>query len=101
MIPLGHLSFFQKRGLFYDALEVFSTGQFAELEKTALLKPTTQLERFEQSTKHELIPVDEFGTMDYVTATFEDIGQANYPYDITVWLLVEELPIELQTNHKH
>lgn len=95
MTTLGHLSLFQKRGLFYNALEVYTSDQYSQLEKTELQAPNIELKPFDRPSKQELITVDEVGTMDYITATFEDVSQANYPYDVTVWLLVEEEPIEL------
>jgi len=93
-MTLGHLSLFQKRGQFYNTLEVYSSDTYSELEKVELQAPQFPSRSIDIPLKQELSTVDEHATMDYITATFEDVGQTNYPYTITVWLLVEEEPIE-------
>ena len=89
---LGHLSLFQKRGLFYNTLEVHASDCYSDLEAAALQVPSVEKKAFDIPSKQELIPVDECETMDYITANFEDTEQASYPYQVTVWLLVEEEP---------
>ena len=93
---LGVLSLFQKRGLFYSEQEVHSTESFSDMEMEELEKVTDEFSDFKNPTKqYRVHPVEESGNTDYITATFEDKGKAKYPYEVTVWLLVEEAPEKL------
>ena len=85
---LGTLSLFQKRGIFYKEQQLHTEDIFSKvLEKE--LTPDMQLELAEVPYKEQLLPVDESGDTDYITAFYQDEGQATYPYEVTVWLLVE------------
>lgn len=85
---LGTLSLFQKRGIFYKEQQLHTEDIFSKvLEKE--LTPDMQLELVEVPYKEQLLPVDESGDTDYITAFYQDEGQATYPYEVTVWLLVE------------
>ncbi|WP_103072270.1 hypothetical protein [Aquimarina sediminis] len=88
---LGRLSLFQKRGIFYtdmllDAKDQFSAIIDKELSADPMLHPS------EMPTKCQITPVEEPGNTDYIRATFEDYGKAEYPYEVTVWILIEEVP---------
>ncbi|WP_299219806.1 hypothetical protein [uncultured Aquimarina sp.] len=88
---LGTLSLFQKRGIFYKEQQLRSEDTFSKvIEKE--LSPDMQLELSDVAKKEQLIPLDEQGDTDYITAFYQDNGQVNYPYEVTVWLLVEEAP---------
>ena len=88
---LGTLSLFQKRGIFYKEQRLHAEDSFSKVIAKEL-NPDKQLELSDVPIKQQLIPVDEQGNTDYITAFYEDQGQANYPYEVTVWLLVEEAP---------
>ena len=88
---LGTLSLFQKRGIFYKEQQVHLKDRFSTiLEKE--LTPDKGLQLLDIPINRQLIPVDESGNTDYITAFYQDDGQGEYPYEVTVWLLVEELP---------
>lgn len=89
---LGTLSLFQKRGIFYKEQQLHSEDSFSKVIAKEL-NPDMQLELSGVPIKQQLLPVDEQGNTDYITAFYEDQGQANYPYEVTVWVLVEETPV--------
>ncbi|WP_378182031.1 hypothetical protein [Aquimarina sp. SS2-1] len=88
---LGTLSLFQKRGIFYKEQQLHSEDTFSKvIEKE--LTADKGLGLLKIPDKRELIPVNESGNTDYITAFYQDDGQASYPYEVTIWLLIEELP---------
>lgn len=89
---LGTLSLFQKRGLFYKELEIAPEDRYSTMEALVLQPEDPEIKPFDIPLKHEMTPVDESGNTDYISATFEDDGNATYPYEVTIWLLVEEVP---------
>ncbi len=98
---LGVLSLFQKRGLFYSEQEVHSTHSFSNMDMQELEKVTDKFLDFKNPTKqYKVHPTEESGNTDYITATFEDQGDAQYPYEVTVWLLIEEAPEEVQVKNE-
>ncbi|WP_299313239.1 hypothetical protein [uncultured Aquimarina sp.] len=85
---LGTLSLFQKRGVFYKEQQLRSEDTFSKvIEKE--LTPDMQLQLSDTPKNQQLLAVDESGNTDYITAFYQDDGQAEYPYEVTVWLLVE------------
>ncbi|WP_299432087.1 hypothetical protein [uncultured Aquimarina sp.] len=88
---LGTLSLFQKRGIFYKEQQLRSEDTFSQvIEKE--LSPDIQLDLLDVPKNQQLLAVDESGNTDYIKAFYQDDGQAEYPYEITIWLLIEELP---------
>ncbi len=88
---LGTLQLQQPRGLFYheDQLHVGDSFTNLEMEElTTMSKVFSKLEKLPE--QYQLTPIDESENIDYITVTFEDNGQASYPYEVTVWLLIEE-----------
>ena len=90
MSKIGTLSLFQKRGLFYREEPLFSEDRFSKLEGE-IANP----EFFPKSVaslphRHQVAIVDENGNTDFVRALYKDSASQQYPYEITVWLLVEE-----------
>ncbi|WP_108802155.1 hypothetical protein [Aquimarina sp. Aq107] len=91
---LGTLSLFQKRGVFYKEQQLHSEDIFSNvIEKE--LTADMQLQVSDVPKKEQLLPIDEQGDTDYITTFYQDEGQATYPYEVTVWLLIEELPEKL------
>ncbi|WP_299221297.1 hypothetical protein [uncultured Aquimarina sp.] len=88
---LGTLSLFQKRGIFYKEQQLRSEDTFSQVIETELT-PDMQLDLLDVPKNQQLLAVDESGNTDYITAFYQDQGQAEYPYEITIWLLIEELP---------
>ncbi len=86
---LGTLSLIQKRGVFYSQVQVVSEDRFS-ININAALQPNEGLTVSDIPDQYQITPVEELGNTDYINAIFEDGGKAQYPYDITVWLLVEE-----------
>ncbi len=86
---LGTLSLFQKLGVFYKEIHIRFEDMFSEIESKTLTEAFINPIHKENET-FTITPVDESGSMDYITGTFEDDGKAQYPYEVTVWLLVEE-----------
>ncbi len=89
---LGTLTLQKKRGVFYKDIHIASEDRFSEVELQELKGVVAPSEEKMQET-FKVTPVDESGNTDYITATFEDDGQAQYPYEVTVWLLIESQPI--------
>ncbi len=87
---LGTLSLQQKRGVFYNEVQVESEDRFSEIENTKLSGVSLPSDQ-DRTETFTITPVAESGDTDYITATFEDDGKANYPYEVTVWLLIEEV----------
>ncbi|MBQ4818876.1 hypothetical protein [Aquimarina sp. MMG016] len=85
---LGTLSLFQKRGIFYKQQQLHWEDSFSKVIEQELT-PDMQLQLSDVPKNQQLLPVDESGDTDYITAFYQDEGQANYPYEVTVWLLVE------------
>lgn len=89
---LGTVSLFQKRGIFYKEMIVSSEDTFSEtLSKELTPDHQTEFLLDDVPQQYRLIPVDESGDTDYITAIFEDDGKAQYPYEVTIWALVEEV----------
>ncbi|KAA1244525.1 hypothetical protein [Aquimarina sp. RZ0] len=87
---LGTLSLFQKRGIFYKEEQLHWEDTFSKvIEKE--LGSDQELTPLKVAAKQQPIPVDESGHTDYITAFYQDEGQATYPYEITVWLLIESV----------
>ncbi len=95
---LGTLSLFQKRGIFYKEHQLTSEDKFSAMIDSALT-PDEELTLSDVPKKHQITPVAESGTTDYINAIFEDEGKAEYPYEVTIWLLVEALPEETHNGH--
>lgn len=87
---LGTLSLFQKRGIFYKEQQLYAGDTFSKVIDKEL-RPDMQLQLSETPNNCQLQPVDEQGDTDYITAFYQDEGQASYPYQVTVWLLVESV----------
>lgn len=87
---LGTLSLFQKRGIFYKEQLLSSEDSFSEVIENELTSDI-QLQLSDTPIKEQLLPLDESGDTDYITAFYQDEGQANYPYEVTIWLLVESV----------
>lgn len=88
---LGTLSLFQKRGIFYKEQQLHTTDGFSSLIDQEL-KSEEVFIASDIPNRHQMTPVEASGSTDYITGIFEDDGNASYPYEITVWLLVEETP---------
>ncbi len=86
---LGTITLLQKRGIFYTALQQGTTDSFAD-HNTKALEPKEMLQMATVPEQHRITPVEEIGNTDYINALFQDDGQASYPYQVTVWLLIEE-----------
>ncbi|AXT51337.1 hypothetical protein D1818_11020 [Aquimarina sp. BL5] len=91
---LGTLSLFQKRGIFYKEQQLSSEDKFSKVIAQELV-PDKGLKLLDTPEHQQLTLVDESGNTDYITAFYQDEGQATYPYEVTVWLLIEEAPEEL------
>ena len=87
---LGTLSLFQKRGIFYKEQLLSSEDSFSEVIEKELTSDI-QLQLSDTPIKEQLLPLDESGDTDYITAFYQDEGQAKYPYEVTIWLLVESV----------
>jgi len=87
---LGTLSLFQKRGIFYKEQQLYVEDSFSKMIDKEL-GPNIQLEVADIPNKVELQPLDEPGDTDYITAFYQDEGQATYPYKVTVWILIESV----------
>ncbi|GAA4275952.1 hypothetical protein [Aquimarina mytili] len=85
---LGTLTLHQKRGVFYKEIHIACADQFSNIENNEL-NGDVALSDQKAHESFRVNPVDESGNTDYITATFEDDGKANYPYEITVWVLIE------------
>ncbi|WP_062055997.1 hypothetical protein [Aquimarina longa] len=92
---LGTLSLFQKKGIFYKEQQLSSKDTFTTMLNQQLEGGHTSMKIPDLPNRYQITPVEESGNTDYITATFEDHGMANYPYEIMVWLLVEEFPEEI------
>ncbi|GAA4277017.1 hypothetical protein [Aquimarina mytili] len=85
---LGTLTLQQKRGVFYKEIQVASEDRFSEIENKELRGIVTPSDH-KTTEIFRVTPVDESGNSDYINAIFEDDGKVNYPYEVTVWLLIE------------
>ncbi len=85
---LGTLSLYQKRGIFYKEQQIYAKDRFSKVIESELA-PNEGLHEFDIAAKEYIIPIDEAGDTDYITAFYQDAGQAEYPYEITIWILIE------------
>ncbi len=88
---LGTLALFQKRGIFYKAHQLHMEDMFSGIVED-ILQAHEEITVSDIPEQYRITPVEELGNTDYINAIFEDDGKAQYPYDVTVWLLVEEAP---------
>ncbi len=88
---LGTLALYQKRGVFYKEHQILSEDTYSKLIYQEL-SPKQKFKEPDLPNQIELTPVDEQGDTDYITAFYEDEGQAGYPYEVTIWLLIESGP---------
>ena len=86
---LGTLSLFHKSGKFYKDVLFHPEENYNETIQNEL-KFATGLEAATHIKKHQITPVDEDGDTDYVEVQFTDAGVAQYPYQVTVWLVITE-----------
>ncbi|WP_108866866.1 hypothetical protein [Aquimarina aquimarini] len=97
---LGTLSLFQKRGIFYREIQLNAQDRFATMIEQQLSPDPMVEDSLDIATQYRVTPVEESGDTDYITATFEDHGKAQYPYQVTVWVLIEEAPSKIVADSK-
>ena len=88
---LGTLTLFNKRGIFYTEEQFSPTDSYTEVVGQQLgTGPSVTVPDLPDT--YPISPVEEQGDTDYINATFEDKATKGYPYQVTVWVLVEEIP---------
>lgn len=87
---LGTLSLMEKRGIFYKELQLHSDDHYSELELKELHVAADNVYPDKAQETFKVRPLEVQGNTDYVNAQFEDLQKADYPYELTIWLLIEE-----------